>query len=138
MWIRSEADVAAASGLSEHDLRKLREQMTRGRDWAMKKGAVWFSQSGLDQIAALAGGPIEQAEPSEKKPAAGPIAPVVALRVERLCPNPTWVQARVDGALVAVLVPNNRGMLAGKNGTVLPRCQKMQDGRYRFLGNRRA
>lgn len=38
----------------------------------------------------------------------------VDLVVERICPNPTWIMARVDGSLKKVRVKNNRALHIGK------------------------
>lgn len=59
---------------------------------------------------------------------------VMDCRVERICPNPTWVKVRVGNALVNVRVANNRAM---RPGTMLKACQ-FEGGVGRFHGRVRA
>ena len=59
----------------------------------------------------------------------------VDLRVERICPNPTWVLARHGTVMVQVRVKNNRAMA---RGTLLKECTVLKKGAYQFHGRVRA
>lgn len=64
--------------------------------------------------------PVTEDELEEAVPA--PVAPVgpEVLRVERICPNPRWVECRREGRLVPVRVQNNAWLRRGQPVTVLP------------------
>lgn len=127
----SEKDVMAFTGMSEDAIRPLRlARLEKGADWFRDGMTIHYTETGLGRLKEALGG-IEIAPPMEKT-APGMIEPVpmaketaalpdtADLHIERVCPNPTFVQCRLNGGLVNVRVKNNRGMARGK---MLVGCQ---------------
>lgn len=145
-FIHDEARVSETCGVGRADLRKFRrDDLVRGVDWQLKDGAVRYSDSGIEKIAARFGfavpvagldgwgegeTPTGDQDDGTGHPCAKNNAPadVVTLSVARICPNPIWVQAAHEGKRVNILVKNNRFMRLGAS----IRCQ-LDGGRKYFL-----
>lgn len=124
-------------GIKPRDLDVIRrDALDKGVDYYWSAGRHFFRPSGVRKIEAVVRGP---GEVNEDPPAAAPAEVVIespslepqqrVLWVERLCPNPIWVQCRDAGVLVNVRVWNNRILRRGQALTVM----EDGDGRMRAL-----
>jgi hypothetical protein len=130
--VLTERDLIERTGLSEDAIRRTRlAKLKNGADWFRSESdmKIHYTVEGVRKLQAALGG-IEIAPPSEQTASAmtqamplaeKTAAPMVcspssgvALRVERVCPNPIWVQCRMGDGLVNVRVRNNRQMERGK------------------------
>ena len=135
----TEKDVITSTGLSEDAIRRTRlAKLKNGADWYRDEAhmRIHYTENGLRKLQEALGG-IEIAPPAagptpapaQPPPSSKKIAPPMdqdarrTMVVERICPNPTWVECRVDGVLVKVRVRNNRQMARGK---VLEKCAVTQ------------
>lgn len=145
----SEQIVAQTLGLSEREVARLRKSnLVKGTHWTLEKnadgsGGIVFTEDGLRSLEAVLDIRIDYAAlnkalreatqpPTPEKTAPAETA-LFTLVIERLCPNPTWIMARVDGELVPVLVPNNRLL---RPGVTLERCQRVAADRFVWLDKR--
>jgi len=142
----SEQKVMALSGLSEEAIRPIRvARLEKDADWFRDDARmIQYTKKGLARLQEALGGisiaprgeiasqDAKEPLPIEKKTAA--VMDVVDFRIERVCPNPTWIQARMQsGELVNVRVKNNERMA---RGMLLADCR--HDGRSWVYGGKRA
>jgi hypothetical protein len=136
--VMTEREVMDATGMSEDAIRRTRlAKLKNSEDWFRDESdmRIHYTEKGLRRLQEALGG-IEIAPPCEKTAGAGTegaalgekragVGDPVSLRIERVCPNPTWVQCRVGNDLVNVRVQNNRQMERGK---LLSPCVLKNDG----------
>lgn len=108
----TEGAVAQMFGLTIFDVRKIRKTLPPEMISRID-GCVRYTHDALEAIKKAAG--VDGVDPHqvEKTPTAVPqqADAIKNMRVERLCPNPTWVRCRDEhGAMVDVKVLNNRNM----------------------------
>jgi hypothetical protein len=128
----SETVVAKVTGLARDALRQQRkDELEPGKDWGLVDGEVCYAPSGVRILCEKMGLPSADVQKKCRLEAHTPVPdspePAVAstdIRVERVCPNPTWVMGRVAGNLVKVRVKNNAGM---ERGTLLRACEDVVD-----------
>jgi hypothetical protein len=126
-------DLCSLFDILSRDADKIRrDHLKKGEDYIWESGRHWFFPSGVDKIRSLV---VEDkpAKPSKPPPPVEPepdITEPAVLVIERLCPNPTWVQCRHEGRLVNVRVANNVTMRRGLPLTVVA------DGNGRYVAVR--
>lgn len=117
-FVMSEAEVAERTGLSAADVAQFRkEHLYVDQHWQKKGREVRYSQDGLEAILGALGvhGGQKTIEPEkEALEAAGAASDaILMMEVERVCPNPLWVQCRDGAELKNVRVHDNRRMRRG-------------------------
>jgi len=113
----SEEAVAHLLGITKRDVKRLRKERLVPIDQVeIVAGVHMITDSGLKALGDFMKVTLPADLFSEKKdaPATPSEAQPVNLVVERLCPNPTWVMVRFEGALVQCRVQNNLVMHRGK------------------------
>lgn len=136
----AEAELLQLVGITADDLGEIRTTQLMFEEHVVRKSRGYFySEDGLQAILAIVGAKAAEGGPGEKtalasQPAAASREKTASLVVERCCPNPIWVQCRVDGALVNVRVADNRRMV---RGTRLNGCRFLA-GRWAWDGRGRA
>lgn len=110
--------VAEMLGIGWRDLETYRkDRLERVRDYWHERGACYYTSAGISRLREVIAESDRAADMASSSSSQGDhkADPLVAdFVVERLCPNPTWVQCRRDGKLVDIRVYNNRVMRRGQ------------------------
>ena len=135
LYQMTEEKVAAQIGVSRDRLKTLRDQhLSIGVHFQKNGGAIHYTEDGIDfvihTIAEQAQAAISAANTTRPVPVVDVPAQTAleTLEVLKTCVNPTWVKAITStGSLVWCRVRSNVAM---RRGTVIAKCERLQDGRY--------
>ena len=135
LYQMTEEKVAAQIGVSRDRIKTLREQhLSIGVHFQKNGGAIHYTEEGIDFVIHTISEQAQQAirDANLKKPVPGienPAEPALeTLEVLKTCVNPTWVKAITEkGDIVWCRVRSNVSM---RRGTVIAKCERLQDGRY--------
>jgi len=122
-FVVSEADVALELGWSVREVQEARRvRLHEGKDFGKVGKKILYRAESVAALRAGSGGGTDGVSDDPKKTsgAASGEPEVVHLVIERLCPNPTWVMARVGGVLKKVRVRNNLLLHRGKTIAAVP------------------